>query len=169
MKKFILAILLTLLITGGNSVAALYVKPEDRVYNKTGTQCVFCCLETLGYAHKIKILYNLTDTNKGPYQVDHLPLFFDKYNVKYRLTDYPDLKYVKEACDLGWGCMVVIYTEDPNMTHAILVTDVTDTSVYVIDNGDPELKERILQREFFKKIWTGVCLLIWNPEFEKVD
>lgn len=168
MRKFFTSLVLALVLTS-SSLAGVKVKQDYRMYNNTGNQCIWCCFETMGYTHQIKQLYGLTEDNPGAFYLNHVHSYLFSKSVKHRITTSrpDDITDVKTACDLGWGCIVTLYTGNAEILHAVIVTNVNEKSVFLIDNMDKELKDIEISREHFSKLWTGWSLLIWNPKLEQ--
>jgi hypothetical protein len=182
--KRILAVLL-LLCVPCQVLAGVTIAKADRIHNSSPGFCLWCSIEMLGRAHKLKEVEGLTkfyadwryeiydeDTKtweKKPWDKGHtlaegasqLKLLGVKSHVYIGVTR----KEVKKACDDGNGCVVSLKWWKPvrigqvPAEHAVVVIDVTDTHVYFID---PNHAADVYRAEFdwFDYYFTHVMLTV---------
>ena len=159
-KNFFL-ILILLLTTSAYSVE---IPEKHRIYNRTGSQCVWVSLETVARWNGIEELYNISKSpscqtfagpgqvrsllkNKGVYFYDSIP---PKSPSAYELLNWAD-KY--DIC-----CIIGL-----NYAHAVVLQELTDEYAIFIENarqGCPSVK---ISRERFDQIFDGWVVVIFVP------
>lgn len=132
--------------------------PKDmRIYNKSGSQCVWCTAQMLGAYHNVKGVVGLTDQYKhatGPGEFNRV---MTARHVKFKQVTGRDLDFLEEwVTKKKFGCGIGV-----NNTHAILVCDFQrGKQVKVIDNSDRTLKVQTWTWEKFQRNFTGWVFVI---------
>lgn len=137
---------------------------ECRVFNQTGSQCVWASLEALARAHKIHAASRLTDTYKSESLPHPTSAVLQNLGVKHYMI-HPGKQnrlFLQTACSNGWGAAVGL-----GMRHAVVVVHFKDGLVGLIDNSDPTLEVKIWTEEKFMKHWDGWALCLEPPSFRK--
>lgn len=137
------------------------IKKENRIYNKTGSQCGWCSLETLGRHLGIEALYDLTDKQKGLINSSNGPRELNRRNVKFILQRMGNKdvsifrKYVREK---QYGAAIGL-----RGTHMIVLChfDEEKKIVKVIDNaGSKALKVQTWTMQRFLRLWDGTTYVV---------
>jgi hypothetical protein len=143
-------------LPGGTTAA---VPPGAPQPNRSGMQCVWCSLETLGRMHGVKALYGLTKTHTWPSGPGEVAQVLRRRDVRFRQTTNATLAMVRDACERGLGCLVDVH----NGRHAKVVVgfDEKRRKVWIIDNGGPfscQIHEWSL--DHFRNEFSGwVCVI----------
>jgi hypothetical protein len=177
MKKLVAALAALLVLAA--PVFAINIPRKCMVSNRSPGYCVWASLETLGWTHHIKPLYNLTEARThdpdclvpiGPnvYRVEPKNLGYDHairskldgLKVRYRMqnsggTDRGLLKYAKSH-----GCVVGMKNGAcGNFAHAIVLVNYDDEKVQYYDSNYPgEWWEG--SRAWFDYYWTGMVIVV---------
>ncbi len=170
MKKYLIAILLIVPgvlavspVTPAQVVAQsdtagidVPVAKANRIYNKTGIQCVYCSLETLSRHHKIVRGYDFTDKYKSFSCPEFVEIVCKERNipvrqVRDRVAGVVFLK--KYVRDDKLGCGVGL-----NGVHCVTIVhwDEGKKLVGMIDNMGPKaLEVQIVPMDAFKAAFDG--------------
>jgi hypothetical protein len=140
------------------------IPKEMRVYNRSGSQCVWCTIEMLGNYNRVPQVYKITDAYKhrtGPAEVKRV---LEGKKVKFHQTMRRDEDMLEEYVmrrKLGAGVGV------NHGSHCILVChfDRAAKVVKVIDNGDPQLRIRTMTLDQFRRIWSDWVLVILPNDY----
>lgn len=177
MKK-VLAVFAAVLLLAAPAFA-INIPQKCRVSNRKPGYCAWASLETLGWTHRIKPLYNLVEVRTkdsdslipigdGVYQVrprnlgydDTLRAKLDALGVRYWMqdtggTDRTLLKYAKSH-----GCVVGMRAGAcGNFAHAIVITHYDDKKVQYYDSNYPaDMWEG--SREWFDYYWNGMVIVV---------
>ena len=133
---------------------------EDRVFNRTGIQCVWCSLETCGrYAEESKLI-NLTDLAdcKSYSSPGNVAFKMKQLKVKYeQTTSKMDRSLIiKSVVNERRGCLFAI----PGHAMTLVHYDEQKGIVKYINNSDRTLKIRTWTMEEFNRRWDGwVCVV----------
>ncbi len=135
------------------------IPKEMRVFNKSGSQCVWCTIEMLAKFNRIPKANDLTQTYKhatGPREVAQV---LTGRGVKFKQSIRKDEGMLEEYVakrKLGVGVGV------NHGTHMILVChfDRQAKIVKVIDNSDRSLRVQTWTLDQFRKIWSDWVLVI---------
>lgn len=133
------------------------VPMEMRIFNKSGSQCVWATIEMLGKLHKVKGVQGLTNELKhatGPGEVNRV---LTRKNVKFRQVTGKDLDFLEEwVTKKRMGCGIGV-----NGNHVILVCHFErGKSVKVIDNSDPTLQVQTWDWNKFQSKFSGWVFVI---------
>lgn len=148
-------------VDGKLSDTQAYIPYKDRVFNKTGIQCVWSSVETLARYAEIKELYDITENKDyksyaGP---QSLRKMLEKYNIKYEMTtSKKDRSLLIKGCTLekrGVGFDI------PGHAMVLVHYDEEKGIVRYINNSDPELKIRTWSMEEFNKRWAGWAFIVY--------
>ena len=154
---------------------------KDRVFNKTGIQCVWCSLETCGrYAEEPKLidLTGMADCKSysSPGQAGHK---LRQLKVKYEQTINFDRSLIfKSVVQERRGCLFSV----PGHAMTLVHYDEKKGIVKYINNSDPSLKIRTWTMDEFNRYWEGwICVVYADkdivpqkyqpkiPEFSIID
>lgn len=133
---------------------------EDRVFNKTGIQCVWCSLETIGrYAKEPKLL-NLTELPdcKSYSNPSSAARKLKQLNVKFeQTTSKMDRSLIiKSVVKEKRGCLFAI----PGHAMTLVHYDENAGIVKYINNSDKTLKIRTWTMQEFNRRWDGwICVI----------
>jgi hypothetical protein len=133
---------------------------KDRVFNKTGIQCVWCSLETLGrYAEEPKLIgmTELSDFKRysspsiASRKLNELKVKFEQTNSK---SDHSLI--IKSVVKEKRGCLFAI----PGHAMTLVHYDEEKGIVKYINNSDSSLKIRTWTIEEFNHRWDGwICVI----------
>lgn len=130
-----------------------HITPKDRVYNRTGQQCVWCTLESQARHWGYTSLFDLTTTytgRTGEQEADYV-LLSRGFKTYVGWAGSQDWASLENASRRHWPTSVAVHPY-----HMVLLIDVTPTTVTIIDNGgDKALEEQVWPRSYFASIWTG--------------
>jgi hypothetical protein len=133
---------------------------KDRVFNKSGIQCVWATLETCGRFAEEPKLIDLT--NKKDFQGLSNPLTtsvkLKNLNVKFeQITNKTDRSLIiKSVVEEKRGCMFGI----PGHAMTLVHYDEKEKIVKYINNSDPTLAIRVWSMDQFNKSWNGwICVI----------
>lgn len=131
-----------------------------RVYNRSGSQCVWASLEVLARYHKISELYTLTQKYKHATGGGEVRRVLNGLHIKYIMQDEGeyDTQILVDACAKGWGAGVGLHG-----THMVNVVHFKDGVVKIIDNSDSSLKIRTLSMNQFLRSWDGWVVVLIPP------
>jgi hypothetical protein len=133
---------------------------EDRVYNRTGIQCVWCSVECLGrYANEPKLI-GLTDQRdcKSYASPSSLAAKLNSLNVKYEQTTSRSDKslLIKSVVKERRGCLFAV----PGHAMTLVHYDELKGIVKYINNSDKSLKVRTWSIKEFNQRWDGwICAI----------
>ena len=150
MLNFLLLVLLVLL-------GDVHIAPAHRVPNRTGWQCVWSSMETIGRHHGMRDLYNLTEYD-GPVNPDIARSIIETRGHKcyWRPRGPAHLEEVQRMLDWHWPVSIEVAWADWPISHMVVVEEVTPEFVRVIDDGH----EQKWKREWFDGHWTGRYITI---------
>lgn len=140
---------------------------EHRVFNKTGIQCVWCSLETLGrYANEPKLigLTNLPDCKS--YSSPSLAARkLKQLNVKFEQTTSKSDRslIIKSVVKEKRGCLFAI----PGHAMTLVHYDEPAGIIKYINNSDKYLKIRTWTMQEFNRRWDGWICVIY-PDDDKI-
>lgn len=128
-----------------------------RIYNKSGSQCVWCTAQMLGTYHGVKGVNGLTDQYKhatGPGEFNRV---MNGRHVKFKQVTGRDLDFIEEWVThkkMGVGIGV-------NNTHVILLCHFErGKQVKIIDNSDRSLKVQTWTWDKFMRNFSGWVFVI---------
>lgn len=134
---------------------------KDRVYNRTGIQCVWCSLECLGRWAEEQKLFNLTDLpdcksysspNSAARKLNQIKVRFVQTTDKAKGREMIRKAVVEERR----GVLFSIPGHAMNLVHY----DEKNKIVKYINNSDKTLKIRTWTMEEFERRWEGwVCVI----------
>lgn len=132
----------------------------DRVFNKTGIQCVWCSLETCGRFAKEKKLIGLTDLSdcKGKSDPSRTANKLKQLNVKFEQTVNKNDRslIIKSVVKERRGCLFAV----PGHAMTLVHYDEKAGIVKYINNSDRTLQIRVWTMEQFNKNWDGwICVI----------
>lgn len=160
-------IFLIILISGSTAYGAHCNIPKAmRVPNRTGCQCVWSSLETLGRYNRIKGLYNLSNDKRcqGPAAPRDVRSILKERNIKYELKiDGGDEFFIKYVKKHKWG---VTFGTDHKHTMTMVHFDEVAGIVKFIDNADRRLRIQTWSMSKFKKHFDGWTMVV-IPESPK--
>lgn len=133
---------------------------KDRVFNKTGIQCVWCSLETCGrYAEEPKLI-NMTDLSDcksysnprlAAAKLKQLKVRFEQTTSKHDRS-----LIIKSIVKERRGCLFGI----PGHAMTLVHYDENKGIVKYINNSDSSLKIRTWSMEEFNRRWDGwICVV----------
>ena len=140
-----------------------------RVYNKSGSQCVWCSIECLGRYHGVKEVYEgdrrLTKTYTwatGPGEVQRV--MSGRYStVRWKQITNRDINFIKKyVTEQKLGVGIGIPGHMLNLVHY----DEEARVVKVIDNCGPkalQVQDWTLDR--FNRLWDGWALVVFPPGY----
>jgi hypothetical protein len=143
------------------------IPKEMRVYNHSGSQCVWCTIEMLAKFNNIPGAKDLTNSYKyatGPREVKRV---LESRGVKFKQTYDRNEDMLEEYVtkrNLGVGVDV------NNGHHMILVChfDKKAGIVKIIDNSDHSLKVQTWSLSHFRNKWSDWILVILPPTEQNV-
>lgn len=133
---------------------------EDRVFNKTGIQCVWCSLETIGRFAKEKKLVDLTELSdcKSYASPSSAARKLKELGVRYeQTTSTSDRSLIlKSVVQERRGCLFSI----PGHAMTLVHYDENKGIVKYINNSDSTLQIRTWTMSEFNRRWDGwVCVI----------
>ncbi len=133
------------------------VPKNIRIYNKTGSQCVWCTAQMLGTYHNVKGAEGLTDQYKHATGPGEFNKVMTARNIKFKQVTGHDLDFLEEwVTKKKMGCGIGV-----NNTHVILVCDFQrGKQVKIIDNSDRTLKVQTWTWDKFMRNFTGWVFVI---------
>lgn len=141
---------------------------KDRVFNKTGIQCVWCSLETCGrYADEPKLI-GLTDLKecKSYARPIDVEIKLKQLKVKFEQSiSKSDRKLlIKSVVIEKRGCLFAIEGHAMTLVHY----DEKKGIVKYINNSDASLQIRTWSMNEFNNRWTGwICVIYADKEIIK--
>jgi ABC-type bacteriocin/lantibiotic exporter with double-glycine peptidase domain len=165
-KTLVLALLFVTSARAGETTCPLTpdlqvpVATDQRTYNQTGVQCVWCSISTLAKYQGITAAANLTDRYKGQSHEGEVKRVLDGLGVKYKMqsSGNRDPKILKDACARRWGAAVGM-----GGTHMINVVHYAEGQVGIIDNCDRSLSVKKLSEQDFLRRWDGWAIVLIPP------
>lgn len=138
----------------------VFVAPRDRVANRSGAQCVWASLETIGRHFGIAPLYDLTAHYRGTSDPGEVSRVLGSRGVKYygRSEGPQDYQGLQSALANDWPVAVGL-----GGIHMLLLVDMDASSVKVIDNSDPRLGVQQWPLQRFRQRWDGWYVTIPPP------
>jgi hypothetical protein len=139
---------------------------ENRKYNESGVQCVWCSLENLARHHKVVALYDLTDIYKQATGPGYVGYVLKSRNIKYKQIQSSKEKgiaFIKEyVVEKKFG--VGIGLQGIHMINLVHF-DEEQKIVKVIDNGGPNaLKIQTWTMDQFMNRFDGWVITIFPPD-----
>lgn len=142
------------------------IPKEMRVFNKSGSQCVWCSAEILGRYHNVLGLSGLTEKYShatGPREFGRV---MTRQNVKFKQVTGQDLDFLDEWVTqkkMGAGIGV-------NRHHVIVVCHFERNKlVKIIDNADPSLRVQTWDWPQFTRNFSGWCFVVLPDNSPNVD
>jgi len=129
---------------------------NDRIYNKSGSQCGWASLETLARYHQISSLYNITDEQKDYLNFFNVEKVLEEKNVRFAIQrrGNKNINFIRKYVTyLKYGVAFGI-----NGTHMLVLCHYDEKKgiVRVINNaGDHALEIEEWSIEKFNKNWDG--------------
>lgn len=144
----------------GCLLAEVNIAPQDRVFNKTGSQCVWCSLETIARHFHIAKLYDLTAKYKGTAGSGNVDSVLSSRGIKFYQgrEGTHDLQGIRSAISQDWPVAIGL-----RGVHMITLVDITQDSVKIIDNSDPSLSVQKKSLRWFESAWDGWYVTIPPP------
>lgn len=133
---------------------------KDRVFNKTGIQCVWCSLECIGrYAEEPKLI-NLTDSRdcKSYANPSNVNQKLKELKVKFeQTTEKSDRSLIiKSIVKERRGCLFAV----PGHAMTLIHYDEKNDVVKYINNSDSTLSIRTWTMAEFNRRWDGwICVI----------
>lgn len=133
---------------------------EDRVFNKTGIQCVWASIECLGrYAEEPKLTSMTKDKDcKGYASPSSLSSKLKKLNVKFEQTTSRSDRslIIKSVVKERRGCLFAV----PGHAMVLVHYDEEKGIIKYINNSDKSLKVRTWTMKEFNQRWDGwICVI----------
>lgn len=133
---------------------------KDRVFNKTGIQCVWCSLETIGRYAEEKKLINLTDLAdcKSYASPSSAAVKLRQLKVTYEQTTSKSDRslIIKSVVKERRGCLFAV----PGHAMTLVHYDEQKGIVKYINNSDSTLKIRTWTMDEFNRRWDGwICAI----------
>jgi hypothetical protein len=140
--------------------AQVPVAADQRTRNKSGVQCVWCSLATLGKYHGHAGVAALAEHHKGLAGPAEVRAALGGLGVRYRMQmpGNKDPKILRDACARRWGAAVGL-----GGTHAVNVIHFAGGTVKLVDNSDPALADRTLTEAAFLARWDGWAVVLTPP------
>lgn len=137
------------------------IAQECRVPNRSGSQCAWCALETLGRHHRIPALYGLTQTRHGTTGPGEVARVLGQLGVRHLQNPLGNggnaVHFVKTAGEKGLGCLVGL-----GHSHAVTCAGIDGDQVIIIDNAGPKaLQEQRWTVEQFRARADGWCVVVY--------
>jgi hypothetical protein len=145
------------------------IAKENRKFNVSGVQCVWCSLENLARHHKETKLYDLTEKFKHATGPNYVARVLASRDVKYKQVysgKKAGIDFIKEYVTkkkLGVGIGI-------NNVHMINVIHFDEAKgiVKVIDNDGPDaLKVQTWTMEKFNQNFDGWAVVIFPPDYRE--
>jgi hypothetical protein len=137
------------------------IQVKDRVYNKTGVQCVWSTIETLGKFAEESKLKNLTESPdcKSFANPNSTSKKLNQIKVKFYQTNNKNDRslIVKSVVNERRGCLFAV----PGHAMTLVHYDEKKQIVKYINNSDKDLKIRTWTMNEFNKYWDGWILVIY--------
>jgi len=135
-----------------------------RVYNRSGSQCVWCSIQCLALYHGVKDIQHLTDRYTwatGPGEVSRVLGGYP--NVKWKQIQNGDINFIKKyVTEKKLGVGLAIPGHMLNLVHY----DEEKGIVKVIDNCGPRaLQVQDWSMSTFKRKWDGWALVVFPPGY----
>jgi len=149
---------------------------KDRVPNRTGIQCVFSSIETLGRWIKIPALVNPPLTSRpecqgysNPFDVGEL---LTRLGVRYDQSYFDSIKgkhLIKKAMRESRGALFGVKSKGKKGGHAMVMVhyDEFNDEVLYFDNSDKELRICSMSINEFEKTWDKWILVIYADRLKK--
>jgi len=136
-----------------------------RIFNKSGSQCVWCSAEMLGRLHQVKGLVGLTDRYKHATGPGEFGSVMTQRGVKFKQVNGRDLDFIQEwVADKKMGVGIGV-----NHNHVILLCHFErDKLVKVIDNSDRSLSVQTWDWSKFQRHFSGWVFVIL-PDAAQVE
>lgn len=145
------------------------IEKENRIYNKTGSQCVWASLETVGRWIEEKKLYNITSRPECQSYAnpDSVEVVLNKLQVGFiQTTNKEDgLLLIKKSMSQGYGCVF-----GARQVHAMSLIhfDESANRVHYIDNSNPKRNVETMSVSKFMNIWDGWVIVIVKEPNKKI-
>jgi hypothetical protein len=145
------------------------IPKADRVFNRSGSQCVWCSIECLGRYHGVKEVYEgngrLTKSYTwatGPREV--YQVMRTRYpTVRWKQITNHDIRFIKRyVTELKFGVALGVPGHMLNVVHY----DEEARIVKVIDNCGPKaLKVQDWTLDRFNRFWDGWAIVVFPPGY----
>lgn len=141
--------------------ADVHIDRSNRIPNRTGSQCVYASLETLGRHHGVRSLYSITSRYKstsGPQQVERILSQLGVRHMSMPMgSQSRSLPAAEEACRDGYGCLVGMRGR-----HAVVLVGLDMTSARIMRNSTRPLGDiQSIPRAAFDKVFDGWIVIIY--------
>jgi len=161
--------LLFLLLFSCTTWAVYCPIPQDnRIYNQTGSQCVFCSLESIGRFCKDERLYDLTSIYKGTSGPGQINQLLTNRGVPFQQTQNKKegYKLLEQSTKNSIPAMIGIYG-----THAIVVVhyDPLANRASIIDNVDRDLRIKEITVTKLNSMMDGWTLILYPGSRHKIN
>lgn len=172
--KRILASILALLLFVQVLFADVTIADNNRVQNRPGGYCVWCCIDMIARQHDHKSLIGITDKKEratktdgesGGASIDDIVDELKQHNVKYWIQRQgnTDTDILKSAQKKNLPILIgLIGYPNSDSAHAVLMVGSDDKNVRFID---PNHADRIYEGswEWFFSCWDGYTAVIDKP------
>jgi len=148
------------------------IPKKDRIFNRTGTQCVWVSLETVGrWAEEPKLVDPPISSRPecqsyaNPSSVHRV---LTKLGVKFEQTTSglsSAMAMMKKATESGRGCVFTI----PGHAMTMLHFDEAKDEVKWVDNVDRTLKVQTTKISTYKRYWDTWVIIIYPDNEDKLN
>lgn len=165
MRRYVSSLIVWLALCNA-SFADCKIPKKCQVENPPQGLCLWCCIETVGNYHKIKQTRGIVVRHweeGGGCTFDKATNELWDMGVAYSyLRPKLDIALVKAHTDAKYPIIVSTRKTSFHGSHAIIITNVTDTHVYFIDPNHPGILFRHALDYFVSDVWTGEAVRIWK-------
>jgi hypothetical protein len=137
------------------------VAADQRTFNQTGVQCVWCSLATLAkYQDHSAAAQKLTERYKSQAGPGQVRAVLDGLGIRYRMQEpgRKDAQVLRDACAKRWGVAVGL-----RGAHMVNVVHYAGGQVGVLDNCDRTLSVRMQAEAAFLAQWDGWAVVLIPP------
>lgn len=167
-KLFFVAMFLLPLEVYAQEAAEIHapIAQEDRIFNHTNVNCVFCSVEMMARRAKETRLYGISSQYIGPCSMQQLINLLIGRNIRFKISHHGSISESAKRDFLLLPCKyekrgVVVGVD--NRTHVVNLVhydDITKT-VMIIENGDKDLKVQQMDWDEFHRRWDGYAIIIY--------
>lgn len=142
------------------------IKKKNFVVNKTGKQCIWSCIETIGRNYNVKKIISPPLTTREECQKggdsNQISKLLDKIKVQYKISENNSFKYIYENTPIivGMNNLSVVPGEE-RIGHAVIVDSIYNDSVFIIDTSSYRIISELSIDEF-KNQWDGWSCKIYQ-------
>lgn len=160
MKRYVVALLAALVVVGTSHAQEILIDipKTQRVYNKTGVQCAWCCLEMAGNYIADPGTKGLTKNYKEEATVNVIVAVLSMREVKAeytRATPLKDIRYIDAKLMEGYPVVATMYG-----SHMVVIVGRDDKTFRYIDPDGPDLEIRSISRSNYIRTWDGVAFVV---------